>query len=100
MVDSYQVITDTEVLGAVENRARQLEQELAANRLYLAETQADPHGTGEQVTHYTNTIESLVARLEVVYGRHDALKARIDAEAEARAAAGDEATASDDVVTI
>jgi hypothetical protein len=60
--------------ATLDGRIRQLEGELAGNRLQYAETIADPHVDDEQADVFTRNIESLEARLGVVRGERSKLK--------------------------
>lgn len=68
------VLTDADLKAGVEARMRQLEAELAGQRMLLAEAQADPHDDSSEDTH-SKSIESLEARLKVTKSRYEALKA-------------------------
>lgn len=78
--EGFQILSDADLLAGTENRARQLEAELAGNRMFLDEAEADPHDDAS-AENYRKAVESLEARLAVVYQRRDALKANIKADA-------------------
>jgi len=66
--EGFVVLSDTELKQGVENRARQLESELAGHRVLLEEAKADPHDDTSEETHQ-KAIESTEARLKVVHQR-------------------------------